>query len=165
MILHLRIIVPGPTWTHLRAKVMTEAWCSNLHCVNCSGAHASGNRNCPVYQEKGHSRTVGQGRSFVSECPRKFLETEPKTWTQSSASALHHPQGVDVISQKQFLPRPNTTLLQPIPSPWGIPALKTTVCVYIYYIYMGLHTFWNRCDLMLLSVKRASREQSKVLIG
>jgi hypothetical protein len=56
---------------------------------------------------------VREGLSFL-DAQRKLLETEPKTGTQPIASVLHHPQGVDAITQKPFLPRASTTLLQPI---------------------------------------------------
>jgi hypothetical protein len=46
---------------------------------------------------------VKEGLSML-DAQRKFLETKPKTRTQSHASTLCQPQGVDAITQTKAIP-------------------------------------------------------------
>jgi hypothetical protein len=83
------------------------------HYVNCSGAHTSANRRCPVFlDEKAiQELRVEDDLSFL-DAQKKFLENKPKTGTHSYASALHHLQGTDAATQTTALPnRVNTSPL------------------------------------------------------
>jgi hypothetical protein len=71
-----------------------------LNCVCCSGAHASGDRDCPVYRDERDRQELRIREClFFLDVRKKFLETKPKTGTQSYASTLRRPRGVDTIAQ------------------------------------------------------------------
>jgi hypothetical protein len=122
-----------------------EEPCSNPpHCVNCSGAHASADRRCPVFlDEKAiQELRVKDGLSFLN-ARKKFLENKPKTGTQSHASALRRSQGNDAAAQTTALPSrgstsppPRTTVstqseistnTEDLPTP-TVPAVKIRDC-------------------------------------
>jgi hypothetical protein len=83
------------------------------HCVNCSGAHVFGDRRHPVFlDEKAiQELQVKDSLSFL-DAWKKFFENKPKTGTQSYASALRRPRGIDATMQTTaLLNRDNTTTL------------------------------------------------------
>jgi hypothetical protein len=84
------------------------------HCVNCSGAHASTDRRCPVFlDEKAiQELCVKDSLSFL-DAQKKFLENKPKSGTQSYASAVRRPQGTDAATQTTALPSRGRT--SPLP--------------------------------------------------
>jgi hypothetical protein len=75
------------------------------HTVNSPGAQASDDRNCPMYRDERaiQERRFKEGLSFL-DAQREFLETKLKTRTQCCASTLHHPRGVDTITQTVAIP-------------------------------------------------------------
>jgi hypothetical protein len=79
-------------------------WPRPLKSASCSGAHASGDRNCPVYRDERaiQELRVMEGLSF-QDVRKKFLETKPKTGTQSYSSTLRRPRGVVAISQTEAI--------------------------------------------------------------
>jgi hypothetical protein len=88
------------------AALYGEALYSDLaYCVNCSGAHASRDRNCPVYRDERaiQELRVKEGLSFL-DTRMKFFETKPKTRAQSYASTLCRPQGIGSITQREATP-------------------------------------------------------------
>jgi hypothetical protein len=72
--------------------------------VNCSRAHASADRRCPVIPDEKaiQELRVKDGLSLL-DARKKFLEKKPKTGTQSYASALRRPQGTDATTQTTAL--------------------------------------------------------------
>jgi hypothetical protein len=70
--------------------------------VNCSGAHESADR-CPVFLDETAIQNFVSRTVFPLDALKKFLENEPKTGTQSYASALRRPQVTDAATQTKAL--------------------------------------------------------------
>jgi hypothetical protein len=79
------------------------------HCVNCCGAHASGDTNCPVYRdERAIQELLIKGDLSFLDARKKFLETR----LRPGPSVMHqhlpaHEELMPLPRQKPSLPRPS----------------------------------------------------------